>query len=180
MRALVWPCHPRLQEMLPPATLLSLPPCWPAHNDVSVSLHLVQEARFDRHFVRDLVWSRHQLEELAKRRFIAAQRAARGTAAGEALGSGENAEALKGSFNDLFKKVGTCVPDAQQMGDAACMAAAVTGAPVHSQQLAHALPLPVGHAAGWALLLHKLHRWPGLPVQQAADPVHPASPVQHF
>ena len=27
-----------------------------------------QEARFDRHFVRDLTWSRHQLEELAERR----------------------------------------------------------------------------------------------------------------
>ena len=32
-----------------------------------------QEARFDRHFVRDLQWSRHQLEELAERRFMAAQ-----------------------------------------------------------------------------------------------------------
>ncbi len=31
------------------------------------------QARFDRHFVRDLVWSRHQLEELAERRFRAAQ-----------------------------------------------------------------------------------------------------------
>lgn len=25
-----------------------------------------QEARFDRHFVRDLTWSRHQLEELVR------------------------------------------------------------------------------------------------------------------
>lgn len=33
----------------------------------------LKEARFDRHFVRDLVWSRHQLEELAERRFRAAQ-----------------------------------------------------------------------------------------------------------
>ena len=31
------------------------------------------QARFDRHFVRDLTWSRHQLEELAERRFRAAQ-----------------------------------------------------------------------------------------------------------
>ena len=33
----------------------------------------LKEARFDRHFVRDLTWSRHQLEELAERRFLAAQ-----------------------------------------------------------------------------------------------------------
>ncbi|MEW5306746.1 MAG: hypothetical protein WDW36_009189 [Sanguina aurantia] len=33
----------------------------------------LKEARFDRHFVRDLTWSRHQLEELAERRFRAAQ-----------------------------------------------------------------------------------------------------------
>ncbi|KAJ9517147.1 hypothetical protein QJQ45_009092 [Haematococcus lacustris] len=33
----------------------------------------LKEARFDRHFVRDLGWSRHQLEELAERRFKAAQ-----------------------------------------------------------------------------------------------------------
>lgn len=31
---------------------------------------LLQEARFDRHFVRDLTWSWHQLEELAERRFV--------------------------------------------------------------------------------------------------------------
>lgn len=29
----------------------------------------LKEARFDRHFVRDLSWSRHQLEELAERRW---------------------------------------------------------------------------------------------------------------
>jgi hypothetical protein len=33
----------------------------------------VREARFDRHFVRDLTWSRFQLEDLAQRRFAAAQ-----------------------------------------------------------------------------------------------------------
>ena len=43
---------------------------WSCHD---LSWFLVQEARFDRHFVRDLTWSRHQLEELAERRFIAAQ-----------------------------------------------------------------------------------------------------------
>lgn len=42
-----------------------------------------QEARFDRHFVRDLTWSRHQLEELANRRFIAAQHSARYSTPGE-------------------------------------------------------------------------------------------------
>ena len=119
-----------LQDLLPPATLISLLPFMPAQKHVSMTLNLLQEARFDRHFVRDLVWSRHQLEELAKRRFIAAQRAARGTAAGEALGSGENAEALKGSFNDLFKKVGNRAPGAERVGDAACMAAAFNTPPV--------------------------------------------------
>lgn len=34
---------------------------------------VLKEARFDRHFVRDLTWSRHQLAELAERRFLAAQ-----------------------------------------------------------------------------------------------------------
>jgi len=34
---------------------------------------IVREARFDRHFVRDVNWSRFQLEDLAERRFIAAQ-----------------------------------------------------------------------------------------------------------
>ncbi len=29
--------------------------------------YVSQEARFDRHFCRDLTWSRHQLEELAER-----------------------------------------------------------------------------------------------------------------
>jgi hypothetical protein len=47
-----------------------------------VFLRNKQEARFDRHFVRDLTWSRHQLEELANRRFIAAQHSARYSAAG--------------------------------------------------------------------------------------------------
>lgn len=34
---------------------------------------VVREARFDRHFVRDLTWSRFQLQDLAERRFLAAQ-----------------------------------------------------------------------------------------------------------
>lgn len=33
----------------------------------------LKEARFDRHYVRDMTWSRHQLEELAEQRFAAAQ-----------------------------------------------------------------------------------------------------------
>jgi len=41
------------------------------------------QARFDRHFVRDLAWSRHQLEELAERRFRAAQEALRQELAAE-------------------------------------------------------------------------------------------------
>ena len=52
------------QEALPP-TFTCPPP--PPH------ARTPQEARFDRHFVRDLTWSRHQLEELAERRFMAAQ-----------------------------------------------------------------------------------------------------------
>jgi len=34
---------------------------------------VVREARFDRHFVRDLTWSRFQLQDLAERRFLSAQ-----------------------------------------------------------------------------------------------------------
>jgi len=34
---------------------------------------VVKEARFDRHFVRDLSWSRFQLQDLAERRFLSAQ-----------------------------------------------------------------------------------------------------------
>eukprot|EP00208_Stichococcus_sp_RCC1054_P006187 CAMPEP_0206139636 /NCGR_PEP_ID=MMETSP1473-20131121/6804_1 /ASSEMBLY_ACC=CAM_ASM_001109 /TAXON_ID=1461547 /ORGANISM="Stichococcus sp, Strain RCC1054" /LENGTH=525 /DNA_ID=CAMNT_0053533509 /DNA_START=135 /DNA_END=1712 /DNA_ORIENTATION=+ len=72
----------------------------------------LKEARFDRHFVRDLTWSRHQLEELANRRFVAAQRAARS----HAIGTGDDDELWEApvaklgdppgsSFADLFKKV---------------------------------------------------------------------------
>ena len=70
---------------------------------------MLQEARFDRHFVRDLTWSRHQLEELAKRRFIAAQKQ-RGPQAlvGEGYVAADS-DLAKGSFNDLFKKVRLCV-----------------------------------------------------------------------
>jgi len=53
---------------------------------------IVREARFDRHFVRDLSWSRFQLEDLAERRFLAAQR--------EAGNNSPNAR-----FQDLFKHV---------------------------------------------------------------------------
>lgn len=69
----------------------------------------LKEARFDRHFVRDLQWSRHQLEELAERRFRAAQEAlkAEAAAAGADYGAGEPdyADAGGTSFADLFKKV---------------------------------------------------------------------------
>ncbi|GLC35414.1 hypothetical protein PLESTB_000567000 [Pleodorina starrii] len=88
----------------------------------------LKEARFDRHFVRDLVWSRHQLEELAERRFRAAQQALRDEAARSggtpgllnpspsfspssepgglsATSSGAFGDPSTMSFADLFKKV---------------------------------------------------------------------------
>ena len=63
----------------------------------------MQEARFDRHFVRDLTWSRHQLEELAERRFLAAQKTARANIA--MADHPEQTEAIVLAFQDLFKKV---------------------------------------------------------------------------
>jgi len=67
----------------------------------------LKEARFDRHFVRDLTWSRHQLEELAERRFRAAQDAlkAEAAAAGATYLDGSADVAVSTSFADLFKKV---------------------------------------------------------------------------
>lgn len=68
----------------------------------------LKEARFDRHFVRDLTWSRHQLEELAERRFRAAQevlRAEEGNAAPGTAPSSNLPEVGSMSFADLFKKV---------------------------------------------------------------------------
>eukprot|EP01024_Parvocaulis_polyphysoides_P025688 TRINITY_DN2333_c0_g1_i3.p1 TRINITY_DN2333_c0_g1~~TRINITY_DN2333_c0_g1_i3.p1 ORF type:complete len:218 (+),score=28.64 TRINITY_DN2333_c0_g1_i3:55-654(+) len=61
----------------------------------------LKEARFDRHFVRDLEWSRHQLEELAERRFQAAQQ--QGLA--EAENSTVAVENPPASFNELFKEI---------------------------------------------------------------------------
>lgn len=63
-----------------------------------------QEARFDRHFVRDLTWSRFQLEQLAERRFIAAQRptgSQAGTLEASSTGPGKGPTA----FSSLFEKV---------------------------------------------------------------------------
>ena len=60
------------------------------------------QARFDRHFVRDLTWSRHQLEELAERRFRAAQNALKEDEGH--VPAGANPEADATSFADLFKK----------------------------------------------------------------------------
>jgi hypothetical protein len=63
----------------------------------------VREARFDRHFVRDLTWSRFQLEDLAQRRFAAAQAESRLTG-----GAGEGGGApVKGvvEFQSLFEHV---------------------------------------------------------------------------
>ncbi len=75
---------------------------------LTLSRHCAQEARFDRHFVRDLTWSRHQLEELAERRFVAAQRAALRTntsAASDGYIDPPSSDVLGASFTDLFKKV---------------------------------------------------------------------------
>ena len=75
---------------------------------LKLPLKCVQEARFDRHFVRDLTWSRHQLEELAERRFVAAQRAALRTntsASADGYTDPPSSDALGASFTDLFKKV---------------------------------------------------------------------------
>lgn len=57
------------------------------------------QARFDRHFVRDLTWSRHQLEELAESRFRAAQ-----LANSSSTSDGSDDQASLTSFSDLFKK----------------------------------------------------------------------------
>lgn len=79
----------------------------------------LKEARFDRHFVRDLVWSRFQLEELAKRRFLAAQYQMHDAdfqhhdgATHLRGGGGTVARSLTSlpslpTFNDIFKKVKT-------------------------------------------------------------------------
>jgi len=84
-----------------------------------------QEARFDRHFVRDLTWSRHQLEELAERRCVAAQRAAAQRAAPGAAGGGPDGwgdapgdPAAATSFIDLFKKArrGAVPPSGHRSG----------------------------------------------------------------
>mmetsp|Transcript_14825 Transcript_14825/g.25098 ORF Transcript_14825/g.25098 Transcript_14825/m.25098 type:complete len:508 (-) Transcript_14825:305-1828(-) len=56
---------------------------------------VLKEARFDRHFVRDLVWSRHQLEDLAERRWRACQ----------ASDPSKNEDDTP-RFADLFSKVG--------------------------------------------------------------------------
>lgn len=68
----------------------------------------LKEARFDRHFVRDLTWSRHQLEELAERRFLAAQLEQQRRAAGPhpvLPTDGANGGQPKYTFADLFKAV---------------------------------------------------------------------------
>ena len=63
-----------------------------------------QEARFDRHFVRDLTWSRHQLEQLAERRFVAAQRPSTSLAP-DATSSASSPGQGPMQFASLFEKV---------------------------------------------------------------------------
>lgn len=60
----------------------------------------MQEARFDRHYVREMTWSRHQLEELAEQRFAAAQERF-GNGGGNGGGNGKPGI----SFSELFKEV---------------------------------------------------------------------------
>jgi hypothetical protein len=60
-----------------------------------LAFRVLKEARFDRHFVRDLVWSRHQLEDLAERRWRACQ----------ASDPSKNEDDTP-RFADLFSKVG--------------------------------------------------------------------------
>lgn len=62
----------------------------------------LKEARFDRHFVRDLTWSRHQLEQLAERRFVSAQKASASLAGDGAAASLSNGPI---TFSSLFEKV---------------------------------------------------------------------------
>jgi hypothetical protein len=99
----------------------------------------LKEARFDRHFVRDIVWSRHQLQELAERRFRASQEqygvdpvfmAARGGNNASASGAGAaRVPDPNASFSSLFKEVRlstrcatrcareqSCGPDACRVG----------------------------------------------------------------
>ena len=65
---------------------------------------VVKEARFDRHFVRDMTWSRHQLAELAERRFEAAQER-HGGGRGSDSGGGEAASPGElTAFAELFKE----------------------------------------------------------------------------
>ena len=66
------------------------------------SLSAFCQARFDRHFVRDLTWSRHQLEDLAERRFRAAQRSERDKE--EFQEGSDPTDTSEMSFSDLFKK----------------------------------------------------------------------------
>lgn len=86
--------------------VLTLCPC-PLIDFLTI-LAAMQEARFDRHFVRDLTWSRHQLEELAERRFVAAQRASQRcntSASADGYPDPPSSDVLGASFTDLFKKV---------------------------------------------------------------------------
>lgn len=67
---------------------------------------VVKEARFDRHFVRDMTWSRHQLAELAERRFEAAQEG-QGNHSGRPSehGCSDAAPGELTAFSELFKEV---------------------------------------------------------------------------
>mmetsp|Transcript_21920 Transcript_21920/g.37806 ORF Transcript_21920/g.37806 Transcript_21920/m.37806 type:complete len:580 (-) Transcript_21920:237-1976(-) len=57
---------------------------------------VLKEARFDRHFVRDVVWTRHMLADLAEKRFKAAQMMA---------ARGNDRYVPRKTFKDLFEKI---------------------------------------------------------------------------
>jgi energy-coupling factor transporter ATP-binding protein EcfA2 len=65
---------------------------------------VVKEARFDRHFVRDMAWSRHQLTQLAERRFHAAQQCVSSDGTVRATASAKPEGELT-AFSDLLKEV---------------------------------------------------------------------------
>ena len=97
--------------------VVSIGNCWrlnsshkaPASAHTHPAACVPQEARFDRHHVRDLQWSRHQLEELAERRFVAAQmeQLRRGGAGGAGAGAGDawDEDRQLHSFADLFQAI---------------------------------------------------------------------------
>lgn len=78
----------------------------------------LREARFDRHFVRDMMWSRHQLEELAERRFAAAQN--------KDAAAASDPSKTDTTFTALFKEVRASAPAADSRVGAHTLGVAVS------------------------------------------------------